>query len=84
MMNEKIVATALFYLDSENVTDSHISFRAQTSSHLSDDIETGQDAYNWLERVYGTCLGHAYAECWQPYGDVRTPQGRILAFPNTL
>ncbi|XWW92309.1 hypothetical protein V2A60_000232 [Cordyceps javanica] len=42
------------------------------------------DAYNWLENVHGTCLGHAYAQCWQPYGDVKTPQGRILAFPNTL
>ncbi|TQV97134.1 DUF1665 domain-containing protein [Cordyceps javanica] len=84
MMNEKIVATALFYLDSENVTESHVAFRAQTSPSLSGHVETGQDAYNWLENVHGTCLGHAYAQCWQPYGDVKTPQGRILAFPNTL
>ncbi|KAJ6783610.1 hypothetical protein PWT90_05286 [Aphanocladium album] len=84
MMNEKIVATALFYIDSQNITDSHIAFRAQTSEYLSDDIQTGQDAYNWLERVHGTCLARSFSECWQPYGDVKTPQGRILAFPNTL
>lgn len=83
MMNEKICATALFYLDSGNVTDSHIAFRAQTSAYLSDDISTGQDQYDWLERVFGTGLGYG-SECWQAYGDVKTPQGRILAFPNTL
>ncbi|KAJ3492066.1 hypothetical protein NLG97_g5475 [Lecanicillium saksenae] len=84
MMNEKIVATALFYIDSENIKDSHIAFRAQTDSYLGDDIQTGQNAYNWLERVHGTCFGEDRAQCWQPYGDVKTPQGRVLAFPNTL
>ncbi|GFP59158.1 hypothetical protein TASIC1_0012016100 [Trichoderma asperellum] len=82
--NEKICATALFYLDSENVTDSHLSFRMQTSSYLRDDISTGQDQYNYLERVYGTGLGQYQASCLQTYGDVKTPQGRLLAFPNVL
>ncbi|PTB75248.1 hypothetical protein M440DRAFT_1439803 [Trichoderma longibrachiatum ATCC 18648] len=82
-MNERICATALFYLDSENVTDSHLSFRMQTSSWLQDEIRTGQDQYNYLERVYGTPLGYGSA-CLQNYGDVRTCAGRLLAFPNVF
>jgi hypothetical protein len=82
-MNERICATALFYLDSENVTDSHLSFRMQTDSGLQEEIYSGQDQYNYLERVYGTPLGHG-SPCLQNYGDVRTCQGRLLAFPNVL
>lgn len=83
-MNERICATALFYLDSENVTDSHLSFRMQTDSYLSDTIRAGQDQFNYLERVYGTGLKQYNAACLQNYGDVKTPQGRLLAFPNVL
>lgn len=86
-MNEKIAATALYYFDSENVTPSGLSFRMQTSSYLNDDIKAGQDGYNYLERVYGTDLGAqgGFARsCVQSYGDVGTPEGRLLAFPNVL
>ncbi|KAL7896284.1 hypothetical protein HDV64DRAFT_270587 [Trichoderma sp. TUCIM 5745] len=83
-MNERICATALFYLDSENVTDSHLSFRMQTNSYLQDDISTGQDQYNYLERVYGTGMGCSDAACLQTFGDVKTPQGRLVAFPNVF
>src|SRR5690606_26101447 len=31
-MNEHIVGTALYYLDSENITDTHLEFRTLTSS----------------------------------------------------
>lgn len=82
-MNERICATALFYLDSENITDSHLSFRMQTSDGVRDEMEAAQDQYNYLERVYGTTLGNG-SPCLQNYGDVRTPQGRLLAFPNVL
>ncbi|KAK2930715.1 Protein of unknown function DUF4246 [Fusarium oxysporum f. sp. vasinfectum] len=86
-MNEKIAATVLYYFDSENVTLSHLSFRMQTSSYLNDDIKAGQDGYNYLERVYGTDLGAqgGFARsCVQSYGDVGTPEGRLLAFPNVF
>ncbi|RSM02181.1 hypothetical protein CDV31_011025 [Fusarium ambrosium] len=45
-MNEKICATALYYIDSENVTPSHLSFRRQTNSSLNDRIHAKQDDYN--------------------------------------
>ncbi|PVI05301.1 hypothetical protein DM02DRAFT_668503 [Periconia macrospinosa] len=82
-MNEHIAGTALYYLDSENVTDSHLSFRMQTRQDLSERVYYGQDAYGWLEQVFGTELGHS-STCLQNYGSVKTPQGRLLAFPNVF
>lgn len=82
-MNEHICATALYYLDSENITDSNLSFRMQTNAYLSDDVSVGQDSYHWLEQIWGTRLGHG-AACLQNYGSVDTHQGRLLAFPNVL
>ena len=84
-LNERICATALYYLDSENVTPSHLSFRTHTSSY-QDDLQSlvGQDAYSWLENLYGTSFGYNGSECIQYYGSVDTRQGRLLAFPNVL
>ncbi|KAI5459022.1 hypothetical protein BGZ63DRAFT_270168 [Mariannaea sp. PMI_226] len=81
-MNEHIVGTALYYLDSENVTPSHLAFRMQTSSY-QDDWNVGQQAYTWMERVYGTWLGGG-GPCLQNYGSVETKEGRLLAFPNVF
>ncbi|KAK4103558.1 hypothetical protein N658DRAFT_505238 [Parathielavia hyrcaniae] len=85
MMNEQIAATTLYYLDSENITDSHLEFRAMTSSDVHMDLHVGQDAYHWMESVFGAELGSTSGSaCVQNYGSVLTPQGRLLAFPNTL
>lgn len=87
-MNERICATALYYLDSDNVTPSHLSFRTQTSPYQEDlQAIASQDNYNWLERFYGTALGPsagATNACLQYYGSTETREGRLLAFPNTL
>ncbi|KAF2677947.1 hypothetical protein K458DRAFT_446684 [Lentithecium fluviatile CBS 122367] len=86
-LNEHICATALYYLDSENITPSNLSFRMQTSSYLQQEVDgfdVGQDAYHWLERVYGTGLGVGTSPCIQNYGSVETRQGRLLAFPNVF
>lgn len=86
-MNEKICATALYYLDSDNITPSHLSFRMRTDMYIDTEISAGQDEYNYLERVYGTALGPAGEEsspCDQTFGDVETREGRLLAFPNVL
>lgn len=84
-MNERICATALYYVDCENVTPSRLSFRMSTDPYLSDEIRARQDEYNWLEKVHGASLGPANGvagSCLQNYGDVETRQGRVLAFPN--
>ncbi|EEU41574.1 uncharacterized protein NECHADRAFT_54318 [Fusarium vanettenii 77-13-4] len=88
LMNEHIVATALYYLDSENVTPSFLQFRMQTSAYQEENFEVGQDQFRWLEQVYGTKLrgrnGGADHACLQNYGSVETKQGRLLAFPNVF
>lgn len=84
LLNEKICATALYYLDSENITDSSLSFRMQTC-YDQDELqsEVGQDSYHWMECVFGTDLSHN-GSCLQNYGSVETREGRLLAFPNVL
>lgn len=82
-MNERICATALYYLDSSNITSNELSFRMQTSTDLSNEYPVGQECYHWLEQVYGTDLGYN-ASCIQNYGSVETREGRLLAFPNVL
>ncbi len=84
-MNERICATALYYLDSENISSSNLSFRMQTSSDINEDYEeVGQDAYHWMEQIYGTSLDSGGSPCLQNYGSVETHEGRLLAFPNVL
>jgi hypothetical protein len=85
-MNEHICATSLYYLDSENITNSNLSFRMQTSAYLNDedDYNVGQDSYNWMSSCFGTGLGCGNSPCLQNYGSVETRQGRLLAFPNVL
>lgn len=85
LLNEKICATALYYLDSENVTDSSLSFRMHTSyeqDELQNDV--GQDSYHWLECNYGTNLAGFAGSCIQNYGSVNTTEGRLPAFPNVF
>ncbi|KAK3991074.1 hypothetical protein QBC44DRAFT_57751 [Cladorrhinum sp. PSN332] len=89
MMNEHIVGTALYYLDSDNITETHLEFRAQTRGmYMSDDHPwntVGQDAYHWMEHVYGTLFGEmSGVSAQQNYGTVLTPEGRLLAFPNVF
>jgi hypothetical protein len=84
-MNERICATALYYLDSENITPSRLSFRMPTRD--DHDLKVSQDQYNWLERIYGTSLGASGGvtdSCLQNYGSVETRGERLLAFPNVL
>lgn len=80
-MNEHIVGTALYYLDSENVKPSYLQFRMQTD-YYQEDWNVGQDAFGWMERVYGTHLRGG--DCLQRYGKIETKQGRLLAFPNVF
>lgn len=81
MINERICATALYYLDSENITPSYLAFRTQTDRD-QERLSYGQNAYNWLERLYGVDFNND--TCLQYYGRVETREGRMLTFPNCL
>ncbi|KAF2628312.1 hypothetical protein BU25DRAFT_420802 [Macroventuria anomochaeta] len=87
-MNEHICATALYYLDSENITTSSLSFRMQTSAYLNDEdtgFSVGRGNYHWMESVYATHLGCGTGgACLQNYGSVETRGKRLLAFPNVF
>jgi hypothetical protein len=84
-INEHIIGTALYYLDSENITETYLDFRTFTTSYQQDDFQVGQGAYQWMESIYGAQLGcGSGSACLQNYGSVLTPQGRLLAFPNVF
>ncbi|MFH8487551.1 DUF4246 domain-containing protein [Streptomyces longisporoflavus] len=76
MRNERIVSTGIYYWDSENITESRLSFRAAIDDP---DYEQNDDA--GMREVYGLDdedpLNHLL-------GSASTPAGRCLAFPNVL
>ncbi|MFF4421044.1 DUF4246 domain-containing protein [Streptomyces sp. NPDC001549] len=76
MMNERIVSTGIYYWDSENITESRLSFRAAL-----DDPNYEQNDDNGLREVYGLEDEDALN---QVLGSTSTPAGRCLAFPNIL
>ncbi|GAB1320932.1 Manganese lipoxygenase [Madurella fahalii] len=86
-MNEHIVATALYYLDSENVTPSRLSFRMMTDGDQEDmQVRVGQNLYGSYERIFGTRLYYdpENGNTVQNYGDIETREGRLVAFPNVF
>ncbi|GEB55338.1 DUF4246 domain-containing protein [Streptomyces gardneri] len=76
MLNERIVSTGIYYWDSENITESRLSFRAAL-----DDPDYEQNDDNGLREVYGLENEDALN---QLLGSASTPAGRCLAFPNVL
>uniref|UniRef100_UPI003C7A9389 DUF4246 domain-containing protein n=1 Tax=unclassified Streptomyces TaxID=2593676 RepID=UPI003C7A9389 len=76
MVNERIVSTGIYYWDSENITESGLSFRAALDDP---DYEQNDDA--GMREVYGLENEDALN---QVLGSAPTPAGRCLAFPNVL
>ncbi|WP_418959589.1 DUF4246 domain-containing protein [Streptomyces tritici] len=76
MLNERIVSTGISYWDSENITESRLSFRAAL-----DDPDYEQNDDNGVREVYGLENEEALS---QVLGSASTPAGRCLAFPNVL
>ena len=76
MMNERVVSTGIYYWDSENITESRLSFRAAI-----DDPRYEQSDHQGLRDVYGLNDQDALN---QVLGSAETRAGRALAFPNIL
>ncbi|MDI3406894.1 DUF4246 domain-containing protein [Streptomyces cavernicola] len=76
MLNERIVSTALYYWDSENITESRLGFRAAL-----DDPRYEQNDDTGVSEVYGL---EDEDPLNQVLGSAATPAGRCLAFPNVL
>jgi hypothetical protein len=77
MQNERIVASAIYYADEANITDSRLSFRqsVEAPSHYQ------QDDHEGVRGMYGLAQ---HAPLVQVLGSVRTSAGRMLCFPNIL
>ncbi|KAF9004558.1 hypothetical protein BDQ17DRAFT_1390108 [Cyathus striatus] len=52
-MNEHIVATALYYYSSENITTSQLAFRQQCDSDRLTSIHYPQYDFQWLSDIFG-------------------------------
>ncbi len=79
-LNEHICATALYYYDEENITDSYLSFRQSIEvEELS--MMHAQSEFNSLEEYFGV---EQEGPAIQELGKVLTREGRLLAFPNVL
>ncbi|KAL0566582.1 hypothetical protein V5O48_015427 [Marasmius crinis-equi] len=79
--NEHICASAIYYYDQENVTESRLAFRQMTSREDLEWKRYGQDDYGGLETLYGI---RQHGPCIQNLGSVVTKEGRLLVFPNVL
>lgn len=73
--NEDIVATALYYYDSENITHSALDFRA-----AYDDPEYEQGDITGCREIFGL---QDEDKMTMPVGSVETIEDRLLTFPNT-
>ncbi|ORY01046.1 hypothetical protein BCR34DRAFT_522221 [Clohesyomyces aquaticus] len=79
-LNEHICATAIYYYDCDNLTDSHLAFRTRFNTEEMT-YKPAQSEYSSLEAFYGIEQeGPATLEL----GSVLTRPDRLLAFPNTL
>ena len=78
--NEHICATAIYYYDCANITESRLSFRQQSDS-TADGIRYRQDHHDWLHEVFG-CEQNGSSV--QYLGDVVAKEGRLVTFPNVF
>ncbi|KAG9825258.1 hypothetical protein KCU68_g15524, partial [Aureobasidium melanogenum] len=82
LLNEHIVATAIYYFSNDNITPSHLKFRHNCSNKAAYDMDHGQDDWEHLEKITGFKNEHDYLI--QNLGSVLCKEGRLLAFPNVL
>ncbi|KAJ5937909.1 hypothetical protein N7454_004251 [Penicillium verhagenii] len=88
-LNEHICATAIYYYDSENITESTLAFRQRTNGGaLEECISYPQDRHEFLQVIYGLDAdvtgSSSKAQITQELGGVICRQGRLLTFPNVV
>lgn len=82
MLNEHVVATSIYYYDVQNTTESRIRFRQEAT--IDDfNMSYAQDDHEPLCKIFGTDSMRDEPAI-QEIGNVATPEGRLLVFPNTL
>lgn len=84
--NERICATAIYYYDSENITESTLAFR-QRSEDYFEDVMYEQESHEFLQAVYGfgpEVDSRDNTNVTQNLGSVVCREGRLLTFPNVV
>ncbi|KAL6230446.1 hypothetical protein BDW75DRAFT_244797 [Aspergillus navahoensis] len=85
-LNERICATAIYYYDSENITENTLSFRHRANTEYLQEVSYEQGDFKFL-RAFGfePDVGYSdYEQATQELGGVSCRVGRLLTFPNTL
>ncbi|TFK27630.1 hypothetical protein FA15DRAFT_666301 [Coprinopsis marcescibilis] len=80
-LNGHIVATAIYYYSSSNITSSSLAFRQHSNVVTANGVEYEQHQHDWLEVVFG-CENEGSSV--QDVGSVNTKEGRLITFPNIL
>ncbi|KAG2009581.1 hypothetical protein CC2G_012496 [Coprinopsis cinerea AmutBmut pab1-1] len=80
-LNEHIVATAIYYYSSSNITTSSLSFRQLSDAEAASQVRYPQHNHDWLTDIFG---GYDDEGSVQDVGSVVTSEGRLLTFPNIL
>ncbi|KAJ8073725.1 hypothetical protein AAF712_003212 [Marasmius tenuissimus] len=80
-LNEHICASAIYYYDQSNITESRLAFRQLTKGQDIEEMEYDQDDYGGLEELFGIEQSGPYL---LNLGSVSTKEGRLLVFPNVL
>ncbi|KAF7181503.1 hypothetical protein CNMCM7691_000721 [Aspergillus felis] len=85
-LNEHICASAIYYYDSENITDSRLAFRQRADTEAVSYVSYEQSRHEFLQEIFGLDPEAAWNEgnVTQVLGSVDTRQGRLLTFPNSL
>lgn len=78
--NEHIIASALYYYDSKNITDSYLAFREGVDRDELQEYE--QHRWQALTEIYG--IKDSWGDAIQVLGSVHTREDRLLVFPNVL
>ncbi|KAM3498035.1 hypothetical protein MY10362_008627 [Beauveria mimosiformis] len=82
LLNEHICATALFYYDNENITESRLEFRSVANREdLTGELDYTQNDFDSIKRAFGI---DPEGSTMQDIGEVSTRQGRAIFFPNIL
>ncbi|GKZ29777.1 hypothetical protein AbraIFM66950_006407 [Aspergillus brasiliensis] len=84
-LNERICATAIYYYDSHNITESTLSFRQRAGS--LEEVDHDQDRHEFIHAVYGfgpDVSGNGDSQITQHLGSVVCREGRLLTFPNIV
>ncbi|KAG8896516.1 hypothetical protein FRC01_011743 [Tulasnella sp. 417] len=76
MANERIVASGIYYYDSENITNSRLAFRMGVNF---EDVQYDQGDSDGISLTWGLEYGDP---CNQVVGTVETSANRCIAFPN--